>query len=128
MAVHVMALLARNHGEQLKSAYLSKSVNTNPVVIRRLLCSLNQAGLVVSQTGACGGTKLTRRPGEIALIDIYRAVSPGEVFALHGKTPNKDCPVGKNIGAVLCALQGEIEEAIEARLSRRTLKDVIAQV
>jgi Rrf2 family protein len=128
MAVHVLSMLARSRDENLKSDDLARSVNTNPVVIRRLLGQLNQAKLVVSQTGANGGSRLARCPNEIHLAEIYRAVNCGEVFALHAKGPNKDCPVGKNIEAVLCCLQKEIDRTIEEKLSHYSLNDVFEMV
>jgi len=128
MAVHVLSMLARSEGENLKSDYLACSVNTNAVVIRRLLGDLNQAKLVVSQTGANGGTRLARCPSEINLSEIYKAVSCGEVFALHAKAPSKDCPVGKNIEAVLCCLQKEIDRGIEEKLAKYTLQNVFEMV
>jgi DNA-binding IscR family transcriptional regulator len=97
-------------------------------VIRRLLGQLGQANLVVSQTGANGGTRLSRCPSEINLSEVYRAVSCGEVFALHGKAPNQDCPVGRNIEAVLCNLQKEIDRSIGEKLSQFTLESVFEKV
>ena len=128
MAVHVLSMLARSREENLKSDDLAGSVNTNPVVIRRLLGQLNHAKLVISQTGANGGTRLARCPNEINLAEVYRAVSCGEVFALHAKGPNKDCPVGRNIEAVLCCLQKEIDKSIEEKLSRYSLQDIFEMV
>lgn len=127
MAVHVLMMLARSREENLKSDYLAKSVNTNPVVIRRLLGQLANASLVVSQTGASGGTRLSRCPTEINLAEVYKAVSCGEVFALHGKSPNQDCPVGRNIEAVLCNLQKEIDASVGEKLSRFTLQNIFEQ-
>ena len=127
MAVHVLMMLARSREENLKSEYLAKSVNTNPVVIRRLLGQLAHANLVISQTGASGGTRLSRCPTEINLSEIYKAVSCGEVFALHGKSPNQDCPVGRNIEAVLCNLQKEIDRSVGDKLSQFTLQNVFEQ-
>jgi Rrf2 family protein len=128
MAVHVLMMLARSQEENVKSDYLAKSVNTNPVVIRRLLGQLNHANLVVSQTGANGGTRLARFPREINLAEVYKAVSCGEVFALHGKSPNPECPVGKNIEAVLCNLQKEIDRSIGETLSQFTLQSIFEMV
>ena len=128
MAVHVLSMLARSKDENLKSDYLARSVNTNPVVIRRLLGQLNSAKLVVSQTGANGGSRLARCPNEINLSEVYRAISCGEVFALHAKGPNKDCPVGRNIESVLCCLQKEIDKSIEEKLSRYSLQDIFEMV
>jgi len=128
MAVHVLMMLARSREENVKSDYIARSVNTNPVVIRRLLGQLSHAKLVVSQTGASGGTRLARCPKEIDLAEVYRAVSCGEVFALHGKSPNPDCPVGRNIEAVLCNLQKEIDRTIGDKLSQYTLQSVFEMV
>ena len=73
MAVHILTMLARSGEENIKSEYIAGSVNTNAVVIRRLLGQLSSANLVVSQTGAFGGTRMARRPGEISLCEIYQA-------------------------------------------------------
>ena len=128
MAVHVLSMLAKSKDENLKSGYIAESVNTNPVVIRRLLSDLNQAKLVISQTGANGGSRLSRCPNEINLAEVYRAVNCGEVFSLHAKEPNKDCPIGKNIESVLCCLQKEIDKSVEERLSRYSLQNIFEMV
>ena len=128
MAVHVLAMLAKSGDDNVKSECIAASVNTNAVVIRRLLGQLNQANLVTSQTGAAGGTRLARRPSDISLCEIYKAVTCGEVFALHAKSPSQDCPIGKNIEAVLCNLQKEIEKTVGEKLGQFTLASVIKMV
>jgi len=128
MAVHVLTMLAKNYEQFVKSDCIAASVNTNAVVVRRLVSELGQAKLVVSQTGAAGGTRLARCPDEINLAEVYRAVSCGEVFALHHKGPNRDCPVGRNIESVLCHLQKEIDKSINETLTRYTLQSVIDSV
>lgn len=129
VAVHVLALIAKYGDGNVKSENIAESVNTNAVVIRRLLCSLQQSGLVISQTGASGGTRLARVPEKINLFEVYRAVLPdNEVFALHRQQPNQNCLIGKNIQSVLEQLQYEVDEAIEEKLSRYSLADVIKAV
>ena len=128
MAVHVLTMLAHAGEENLKSDKIARSVNTNAVVIRRLLSQLANADLVISQTGAAGGTRLAKSPGKINLSEVYHAVSCGEVFALHHKGPNRDCPVGRHIEAVLCCIQREIDKTIGERLSQYTLQDIIEMV
>lgn len=128
IAVHILVMLAKSVGENVKSEYIAESVNTNAVVIRRLLCDLQQANLVVSQKGAAGGTVLAKRGDDINLNDIYQAVSTGEVFSLHRQKPSQDCPVGKNIEAVLCNLQKSIDSAVEEKLKRYSLADILKSV
>ena len=128
MAVHVLTMIARAGDAAAKSDYIAKSVNTNPVVIRRALSQLAQAGLVTSQTGAMGGTRLSRPADQITLCAIYGAVSCGEVFALHAKAPNQDCPIGRNIEAVLCELQKEVDRVVVDTLGHYTLADVLQRI
>lgn len=128
VAVHILTMLAKDSDEMIKSESIAESVNTNAVVIRRLLCDLQKANLVVSQKGATGGTRLAKKAENIKLNDIYEAVSHGEVFSLHRQKPNQDCPVGKNIEAVLCNLQKDIDAAIEKKLVKYNLADIIEYV
>jgi hypothetical protein len=72
VAVPVLTLMAWSGEEPLKSEQVAESVNTNPVVIRRMLCELAEAGLVVSQTGSLGGSRLANDPAETTLLDVYR--------------------------------------------------------
>ena len=128
IAVHVLTILAKSDKERVKSDYLARSVNTNPVVIRRLLSSLQEVGLVASQVGSSGGTALSKLPKDIRLSEIYNALACGEIFALHPNKPSEDCPVGKNIEAVLCGLQKEIDKSIEDKLRQYTLRDIIEKI
>jgi len=112
----------------LKSEQMAGSVNTNAVVIRRMLCELAQGELVVSQTGSTGGSRLAREPGQITLLDVYRAVECPGVFCLHRKHPSRRCPVGANIATVLDDVRGEIDFAIEKVLARITIEDVVVRL
>ena len=85
----------------ISSEFLAGSVNTNPVVVRRLLGDLRRAGLIESRTGKRGGARIARRSDAITLQDVYAAVEDGAMFALHPQPPNKDCPVGARITSIL---------------------------
>ena len=128
IAVHILTIIAKSGEQRVKSDYIARSVNTNPVVIRRLLSNLQESNLVISQVGATGGTALSKLPKDIRLSEIYKAVVCGEVFALHSKKPDEHCPVGRNIAAVLCGLQKEIDRSIEEKLAQYTLRDIIEKI
>ena len=128
MAVHVLTLMAWADEEPLKSDHVAESVNTNPVVIRRMLCELAESKLVVSQTGSTGGSRLARQPEEITLLDIYQAVESRGVFSLHRHPPNPDCPVGVNIETVLNDVLDEVDSAVESVLANITLKDAVRRL
>jgi Rrf2 family protein len=117
--------MARAGDEPVKSEGVAASVNTNPVVIRRLLCELAHADLVVSQKGASGGTRLARKPEEITLLDVYRAVEGKDVFRLQRHRPSANCPVGAGVEAVLHGVLDEVNGAVEDVLAARTMGDVL---
>lgn len=128
VAVHILALMAASEDEPIKSDQMAVSVNTNPVVIRRILCSLSQAELVISQTGAAGGSRLARKAGRISLLDVYRAVEEVGVFALHRQSPSRRCPVGGAIESVLKDVLDEVNLAVERTLAKTTIEQVCRSV
>lgn len=58
VAIHILALIEMSEGS-ITSAYIAGSVNTNPVVIRRIMSLLSKAGLIESRPGVTG-MKLVR--------------------------------------------------------------------
>lgn len=128
MAVHVLAVLAYKEGDRVTSSFLAGSVNTNPVVIRRLLLALQRARLVETRKGAGLGSRLSRAPVRIHLAEVYRAVEDAEAFAMPPGKPNAGCPVGQCIQATLEGVFESAESAMERELARTTLKDVLEMV
>jgi Rrf2 family protein len=128
VALHVLTLLALSAGKALTSEYIAGSVNTNPVVVRRLLGTLRKLGIVSSQPGNGGGWELAVAPGKLSLRDIRQALNEGSPFSMHSQTPNPKCPVGKNIQRILSPIYDEAEQAMEARLARTTILSLLRSV
>jgi Rrf2 family protein len=128
MAVHVLAVLAYKKGEPVTSNFLAQSVNTNPVIIRRLLLALQKKKLVETRKGAGYGSSLKGLPAEIRLSDIYGAVEEEEPFALPRRKPNQKCPVGQCIQKALAQVFTSAEAALERELARTTLADILGMV
>jgi DNA-binding IscR family transcriptional regulator len=128
VAVHILTLLQSSDGGPLTSEWIAKSVNTNPVVIRRLLGMLARAGLTTGRLGAGGGTCLGKPASAITLLDVYRAVDEGDLFAMHHGTPNPQCPVGRQIQTVLEQTTCAAQRALEAELAGRTVAAVVEEV
>src|SRR4051812_22482165 len=100
VAIHVMTALAYR-GSRATSHTLAQSVNTNAVVVRRLLSQLRRAGLVACQSGKSGGCYLARRPEQITLQDVYEAVEAGGPFVIPDKAENKSCQVSCQMKQIL---------------------------
>ena len=128
VAVHVLALLARAGDAPVRSDDVAASVNTNPVVIRRILCALGRARLIKSQSGAAGGSRLARPAERITLCDVYRAVEGGDTFLMHRQQPSRRCVVGANIGTVLGGVLRETNAALERALEQTTLADIVSRL
>ncbi|SFL47398.1 Rrf2 family transcriptional regulator [Salibacterium qingdaonense] len=124
VAIHILSLLASHPRDRLTSEYIAGSVQTNPVVIRRLTGMLRKAGIVTSSPGTAGAV-LTKAPVEITLLDVYDAVFAGEdLFSIHN-TPNPDCQVGRNIQDTLDTHFERAEQAMKDELARQTLADTM---
>jgi Rrf2 family protein len=126
--LHIVTLLASSADKALTSEYIAGSVNTNPVVIRRLLGLLRRAGFVSSQGGVGGGWELAKVPEHITLADVRRAVNEGSPFSLHNQPPNPACPIGRHIQGALTDVYYEAEKALEDRLALTTVHQLLQSV
>ncbi len=128
VAIHILLLLAcRQRQGPATSQLIATSVNTNPVVVRRITGQLSRAGLVRVRRGP-GGATLTRAPSEITLADVWQAMAgrnPGPLLPLHAG-PNLECPIGREVHAVLGQAFAEVEQAMLAALGRTTLAQLMA--
>lgn len=123
-----MTVLAYKEGDRVTSTLLAGSVNTNPVIIRRLLLALQRARLVETGKGAGSGSRLSRSPARIDLAEIYRAVEDCEPFATPSRKPNEACPVGHCIRHALETIFASAQQALERDLEKTTLAGLIEQV
>jgi Rrf2 family protein len=129
VAVHVLAYLAWRSDGPSTSERIAESVNTNPVVVRRILGALRNAGMVSVQPGVGGGAVLARQPHDISLLEVYRAVEDGKtLFSLHAQPPSRSCDVGANIVEVLQGVFVRARSAMEEVLDGVTVAQVGAEV
>lgn len=127
IAIHMMACMENFKNDyKITSDFLAGSINVNPVVIRRILSQLRDAGLIEVKRGT-GGAALAKKPEEITFLDVYRAVECIEentLFHFH-ENPNPNCPVGRNIHNILDDKLLRVQKAMERELESITLADVM---
>lgn len=125
VAVHILLAIVEFEGkEKTTSTFLAGSVNVNPVIIRNTLGQLKTAGLVTVKAGE-GGASLAKDPKDITLMDVFNAVEKEEMLFHFHKNPNPECPVGKNVHAVLDRRLFSIQEAMQKQMGSITLQDLI---
>ena len=112
--------------DRVNSEFLAGSIGVNPVIVRTVISQLRQAGILQTQRGS-SGAELAKRLDQITLYDVYRAV--GSVDAEEGlfhfhEQPNPECPVGRNIHAVLDQRLMDAQRAMEEKLRSTTLEEI----
>ena len=126
IALHIFACVETFKNEyKVTSDFLAGSINTNPVIIRRILTQLKSAGLITVARGT-GGIEPTKPLEEISFYDVYQAIDPvenGDLFHFH-EAPNPKCPVGRNIHALLDDKLTTIQNAMEDEMKKYTLADL----
>jgi len=127
LAVHTLTWLARYRDkyEFATSERIAQSVNTNPVILRGLLGMMEKQHLVNVQHGSNAGWQIAREPEEITLLDVYRAVKPDTLFALHHTQPNQQCIIGCGIRSTLGQVYANVQDAVDQELARTTIADVL---
>ncbi|MEY9971751.1 Rrf2 family protein [Lysinibacillus sp. RC46] len=129
IAVHILSIIKQNPSTICTSEFMAESVNTNPVVIRKILSYLKKAGIVQVRRGT-GGAFLVKDLDTITLLEVFRSVEVVEedkLFHLH-ENPNPDCPIGANIQAVLELILVQAQEAMEQVLANITMEQVITSL
>jgi DNA-binding IscR family transcriptional regulator len=129
VGIHILSLLEMNKNVVNSSEFIASSVNTNPVVIRKIVGMLKKAGLVKVRPGIAG-TQLAKELSEITLLDVYHAVNvvpEKELFGIHDN-PNPACPVGRNIQDAIIPLFSTAQLALEKALGNVTIEDVVKDI
>ena len=125
-ALHVLVHLAQRPDVRRTSEEMAAWWDTNPVVIRRRLGQLRDAGLVRSVSGPGGGWSLDNDPAAISLAAIYAALGQpltGPEFEPAVPT----CLVAQAIESLLDETKREVERALLARLEQVSLADLVAE-
>lgn len=127
IALHCLVFIAE-YGDQTKvtSELLAKSTGCNPAAIRSILGAL-QKNKIISITRGIGGAHLAREPETLTAWEVYHAVEPEgleNLLAFH-PNPSLDCPVGRQIKAVLKEPYQDIGAAVRETMEKITLRQLL---
>lgn len=103
------------------SDWLALAMKTNPVVIRRVMAGLRDAGFVASAKGHGGGWVLSCSPEDITLLDIHQAVGAPELLALGHRQESPGCLVEQAVNSALEQSYQDAEALLIERLGSVTL-------
>lgn len=126
VALHIFTCVDAFKDEyKVTSDFLAESIGTNPVIIRKILTQLQAARLITVARGT-GGIEPTKELSDISFYDVYQAIEPlegGDLFRFH-ENPNPQCPVGRNIHALLDGKLQAIQNAMEDEMKKYSIEDL----
>lgn len=112
--LHVLLHMAEQPGPNTSEA-LARAMDTNPVVIRRIMAGLRDHGYVRSEKGHGGGWTIACDLGQVTLRDIYESLGRPALLAMGNRTEAPGCLIEQAVNAAL----GEAFDEAEAFLLRR---------
>lgn len=121
--LHVLLHMARHDGP-ITSDAIARMLGTNPVVVRRTMAGLRDAGYVRSEKGHGGGWAIAGSLEDVSLLDIHRAVGSPRIFAIGNEHQNPDCAVEKAVNEALEDALCEAEALLIARLGAVSLAEL----
>ena len=123
LALHTLSHMAGDPGRVRTSAEIAKHAGTNPVVVRRVLGRLREAGLLASEKGHAGGWRLARAPHAVTLADVYLALDDRLVASPHDSDAF-DCSVENALQSRVALILEDVEHSLGEKLGTSSLSDV----
>lgn len=121
--LHVLLHMARLDGP-VTSDMIAAMLGTNPVVVRRTMAGLRDAGYVRSEKGHGGGWSIARPLSEISLLDVHKAVGGPHIFALGTVSDSPDCAVEQVVNDALDEALRDAEKRLVERLGAISLAEL----
>jgi DNA-binding IscR family transcriptional regulator len=118
--LHVLLHMAEHDGPVTSEA-LALMMQTNPVVIRRIMAGLRDSGDVRSAKGHGGGWMLACDLASVTLRDIYDSLGSPSLLALGNRSEAPDCLVAQAVNAALDHAFRDAEALLLSRLGDVTL-------
>lgn len=118
--LHVLLHMAQADGPAT-SETLAAAMQTNPVVLRRLMAGLRDKGLVSSAKGHGGGWVLSCALDAVTLRDVYEALGAAPLVSLGFREVQSRCLVAQAVNEALGAAMRDAEYVLLQRLGQVTL-------
>ena len=124
--LHVLLHLAHSD-HPMTSEDMARFLDTNPVLVRRVLAGLRERGYISSNRGHGGGWSITCDLAGVTLRDIYEAVGAPPFFAVGNRVEAPGCLVEQVVNESLSEALDEAEALLLRQLGHVTLADLSAE-
>ncbi|ABF92292.1 conserved hypothetical protein [Myxococcus xanthus DK 1622] len=100
VALHVL-LHMEDMGPVVTSEAMGRLLKANPVVVRRTMAGLREAGILTSVKGHGGGWSLARTLDTVTLGDVYEALGTPGLFSIGPHDESPGCLVEQAVNDAL---------------------------
>jgi len=114
------------HDGPMTSDAIGLCLGTNPVVVRRTMGFLREAGIVSSNRGHTGGWYITSDLSAVTLRHLHAALGEPAIFAIGNRNENPTCLVEQSVNAALESAFDDAEALLLDRFADVTLADLAA--
>ena len=121
--LHVLLHLAQER-VPITSQSLARALDTNPVVLRRIMGGLRNQGYVRSDKGHGGGWTLSCDLDRVTLKDVYEALGSPPLFAIGNRSNDTKCLIEKAVNEAMSEALLDAEARLMLRFSEITLSDI----
>lgn len=127
LALHALVHLHAQKDKSLTSSALATCLMTNPVVVRRVLGELREAGIVEASKGPNGGWTLMRPAEDITLHQVYSAMGERLLIRTESDPGDVTCAIVRSVDRVMTDFLDDAEALLAARLARVRLSDIAGE-
>lgn len=127
VALHVL-LHMNESAEPFTSQRIGEMMEANPVVVRRTLGKLKEAGLLTSTKGHGGGWLLAKPLEQIRLSDIYAALETSSPFAIGPRKESPGCMVEQAVNRAISRSLDDAEAVLRASFAKVTVETLARDV
>jgi DNA-binding IscR family transcriptional regulator len=122
--LHVLIHMARHDGPMTSDA-IARMLGTNPVLIRRTMAGLRDAGYVRSEKGHGGGWAIVADLETVTMLDVHQAVGGSRLLVIGIEHPERGCRVAGVVNDALGDALNEAERLLTARLETISLATLV---
>lgn len=129
IAVHSLVFLAHLPEGMATSDDIAANVCTHPARIRKVMSCLRKNGYVDTREGSGGGYKLSCRPDDVTLADVYRALAAGSLAPNWcSGNPETDCVISSGMAEVMRDVFCGADRQLEAYFSQITIGSMLTSL
>lgn len=121
--LHALLHMAEYEGPMTSKA-LGQCLGANPVVVRRTMGLLRDAGFVRSERGHAGGWRIAVDLETVSLRALHDALGGPAIHALGHRHETPSCLVEQAVNAALGQAMAEAEALLLDRFAKITLADL----